>query len=50
MYYVIDNVTGERVSQGWDTAEKATSLCYGMNLAAGPGGRYGVADENGVRQ
>ena len=40
-YEVIDNVTGHPVRSGM-TEENAASLCRGLNLNAGPGGRYGV--------
>ena len=40
-YGVIDNITGQPVRTGL-TEEKAVYLCHGLNLAAGPGGRYGV--------
>ncbi len=40
-YQVTDHVTGRAV-QGGLTEEHAVMLCRGLNLDAGPGGRYGV--------
>lgn len=39
---VIDNVTGDSVSDDFDTRDKAGQLCAALNVDAGPGGRYGV--------
>lgn len=41
-WHVTDSITGWAVSRDFDSEEKASSLCAAMNLAAGPGGRYGV--------
>jgi hypothetical protein len=43
-YQVTDNVTGQPVRTGL-TEDNAVWLCRGLNLNAGPGGRYGVQTE-----
>lgn len=40
-WYVVDNITGARASQNYDTEDKASSLCRALNTD-NPGGRYGV--------
>lgn len=42
-FWVVDNVTGERVSRTWPQRSAAVQVCGALNTQAGPGGRYGVA-------
>lgn len=41
-WVVVDNVTGSRYSQPYDSEEGARHVCRTMNINAGPGGRFGV--------
>jgi hypothetical protein len=41
-YYVQDNTTGKRVSQHYNTEDKAVSFCSAANSNPGAGGRFGV--------
>lgn len=48
-FYVVNNVTKERISRGYESEESANAICYQYNLSAGPGGLYGVENEKGER-
>ena len=48
-WQVFDNVTGAVVRGGLDK-DAAGHLCGGLNLKAGPGGRYVVKCEHGRRE
>jgi hypothetical protein len=41
-FRVVNNVTGAAASKEFEKIEHANSTCYALNLAAGPGGLYGV--------
>jgi hypothetical protein len=43
IWVVIDRVTGSDIAQ-YDTAEAARHHARGLNLQAGPGGRFGVSE------
>jgi hypothetical protein len=43
MWYVINNVTGKRVSKALDTEAQAEGLCRGLNRE--PGGLFGVEQD-----
>lgn len=43
-WLVVDNVTGETI-RVFGEEEPANWLCRGMNITAGPGGRFSVREE-----
>ena len=48
-WHVEDNVTGARASKDFQTREAASQICRALNIDAGPGGRFGVYDQDGIR-
>jgi hypothetical protein len=46
-YTVVDNVEN-RMVRAFDKEDDAAWLCRGLNLQAGPGGRYSVAQRPGT--
>jgi hypothetical protein len=48
-YHVRDNVTDSVMSKNYTALDSAYRVCAGMNLQAGPGGRYGVYNSKGER-
>lgn len=48
-YHVEINMTGERASRDFPDERTASSACRTLNLDAGPGGKYGVYDNQGNR-
>lgn len=48
LFFVVNNVTGKRVSKGYATVEAANAICRAYNVPS-VGGQYGVENRKGER-